>query len=83
MIGESAPQGLDVSGGDLVWLTWYQPYFHFIDAFPVIKAFCYINWNWANYPEWSTWGNGRIQDNPIVLANFQAELRQAKYIHAK
>ena len=50
MIGESTPKGVGVLDGQTSWDKWYKPYFALIHESPGIKAFCYINWNWAAPP---------------------------------
>ncbi|MHB1023043.1 MAG: glycoside hydrolase family 26 protein [Acidobacteriaceae bacterium] len=82
MIGESTPRFHSVTEGQSVIDQWYQPYFQLILSHPQIKAFCYINWNWAKYEQWADWGNARIQDDPTVLAFYKQELSKAAYASA-
>jgi len=82
MIGESTPRGHPVSEGAKVVAGWYQPFFDLMRRNPQIKAFCYINWDWRNYPQWADWGDARIQDNPVVLAFYKDELRNSLYVNA-
>jgi hypothetical protein len=81
MIGETTPQKLRTSAGEAVWRDWYSPFFALIDREPVIKAFCYINWNWDN-TRWASWGDGRIEAHPLILERFQDKLRSPLYLHA-
>ncbi len=81
MIGESTPRKVGVQDGDASWAKWFDPYFRFIRDYPSVKAFCYISWDWAKYPQWNDWGNGRIGDNPVVLGRFQREMTDALYLH--
>jgi len=46
-----------------------------------IKGFCYINWDWANYPQWSNWGNAMIELNEEVLKRYREEMKNPAYIH--
>jgi hypothetical protein len=48
-----------------------------------LKAFCYINWDWAAYPQWADWGDARVETNPDVLARLRAELALPVYRHAQ
>ncbi len=81
MIGESTPRKVGVLQGDSSWIKWYAPYFAFIAKYPQIKAISYINWNWAAYPMWADWGNGRIEDNAIIKSKFINEMQNPIYIH--
>jgi hypothetical protein len=47
-----------------------------------VKAFCYIDYNWAQYPQWSTWGDARLEQNAIVGNNFAGEMDSPEYLHA-
>jgi hypothetical protein len=83
MIGESTPRWVGgVQGGAATWDAWFAPYFAFIRAHPVIKAFCYINWDWTTYPVWQDWGDARIEVNPVILERYQRELADPIYRHA-
>jgi hypothetical protein len=81
LIGESTPRYVGVLSGQTSWDTWFYPYFKFIADNPGIKMFCYINWNWANYPSWATWGDAQIQDNQLVAANYDEEMNSSLYFH--
>ncbi len=83
MIGESTPKGHSVIEGDRLVAAWYRPYFGLIHSSPGIKAFCYIDWDWSMYPQWSDWGNARIEDNPAVLQFYRAELAQTLYANSR
>ena len=81
MIGESSPAKIGVDKGEESWNMWFKPYFEWIKEHPVIKAFCYINWNWGvdwNQPEW---GNCRIEENDYVRKRFVKELSKECYIN--
>jgi hypothetical protein len=83
MIGESTPRGVGgVQAGEATWRKWFAPYFSLIHAWPTIKAFCYISWNWAHYPVWADWGDARIGINEAILAHYQQELAGPVYRHA-
>jgi len=81
MIGESTPRGVGVLEGKRSWDTWFGPYFELIHTSPGIKAFCYINWNWAEYPKWKDWGDARLQQNSEVAALYRKEMARPLYQH--
>lgn len=81
MIGECTPRRVGVEEGEESWSRWFAPFFALIRDHGVIKAFCYINWNWAGYPQWQDWGNARIQDHSAVLQAFREEMRSPLYVH--
>lgn len=84
MIGESTPRWAGgVQGGAATWERWFVPYFNFIRSHPTVKAFCYINWDWTQYPVWSDWGDARIQMNEIILKSYRQELAHEWYAHAE
>ncbi|MCC5842740.1 MAG: hypothetical protein JJU05_00675 [Verrucomicrobia bacterium] len=81
MIGESTSRRVGVHDGAESWAAWYAPYFGLIRSQPGIKAFCYINWNWAAYPMWHDWGDCRIEANAEVLARYRGEMGCGLYQH--
>lgn len=82
MIGECTPRHVGVREGIRSWDAWFAPFFRFIEDHPHVKAFSYINWNWAEYEKWSDWGDGRIDRNDTVRQRYQAELKRDRYLHA-
>ncbi len=83
MIGESTPRWVGgVQGGEATWEKWFDPYFTFIRSQPIVKAFCYISWNWSQYLAWSDWGDARIWANQVILDRYQRELANPLYQHA-
>jgi len=83
MIGESTPRWVGgVQGGEATWNAWFVPYFDFIRTQPAVKAFCYISWDWTEYPIWQVWGEARMWANPIVLERYQRELADPLFCHA-
>lgn len=83
MIGESTPKGHSVAEGNRLVDSWYKPYFGLIRSNPGLKAFSYINWDWSIYPQWSDWGDGRVEKNPEVLSFYRSELSQPLYGNAR
>jgi hypothetical protein len=82
MIGESTPRYVGVLKGETSWNSWFVPYFNLIRAHAVIKMFCYINWNWAQYAQWSDWGDCRLEANDYVKEQFRREMDNPGYLHA-
>lgn len=89
MIGETTPRGVGVQKGSLSWEKWFGPMFEVLEKNPIIKAVCYINWDWKEEnrarfnPGWGNWGDARIETNPYVKAAIAKELAGKKWIHAK
>ena len=53
---ETTPREVGSSAAAGAWALWYGPMFDLVKAFDdVVKGWCYINWNWANFPQWDTW----------------------------
>ena len=73
MIAESTSKGFDTTD-PVVLNIWFLPYFNFLRANPGIQAFCYINWNWKAYPQWSDWGDARLDQSPALLAWYGQQL---------
>lgn len=87
MIGESTPRHMSVLQGQKSWDGWFRPYFGFIEQHANVKAFCYINWDWAYWakkysPDWADWGDARLQKNDIVRKNFLRQISKPLYIRA-
>ncbi len=73
MIGESSPKSVGTIRADARAL-WFAPYFGLLRANPGIKAFCYIDWNWAAYPQWADWGDARLEQSPGLLGWYRGQL---------
>lgn len=82
LIGESTPRFVGVLDGQKSWDSWFVPYFNLIRSQPGIKMINYINWNWADYPQWAKWGDARLEANDIVRINFNKELSDSIYFNA-
>jgi hypothetical protein len=82
MIGETTPRNVGVLNGQQSWDQWFAPFFTFIHTHPEVKEFCYIDWNWSQYPQWSTWGDARLEQNAIVGGDFANEMDSLQYLHA-
>ncbi|OGJ21940.1 hypothetical protein A3K73_04820 [Candidatus Pacearchaeota archaeon RBG_13_36_9] len=83
MVGESSPAKTGVDKGEESWDEWFNPYFKWIHAHPIIKAFCYINWDWGKDWKQPEWLNGRIEENEEVRKRYIKELSKPVYIHNK
>jgi hypothetical protein len=82
MIGESTPRYIGVLNGQQSWNNWFAPFFAYIHTYPEIKAFCYINWQWSQSSQWSTWGDARLEMNSIVGSAFAGEMDSTEYLNA-
>ncbi len=82
MIGESTPRRVGVLDGRKSWDAWFKLYFDMIHSYPQIKAFCYIDWNWAEYKQWKDWGDARIEKNKMVRDLYEHELENDLYLNA-
>lgn len=83
MIGESSPRRLGTTDADARWAKWYGPYFEAIRQSPGIKAFCYINWDWAGrMAQWGDWGDSRLEADPKLISAWRAEMTCPLYLHA-
>ena len=88
MIGETTPRYVGVKEGEKSWEKWYRPFFDMIYNYPQIKAFCYINWDWAYWGEkyghkdWVKWGDCRIEQDDYVMEQYVKELKCDLFIHS-
>ena len=80
MLGETTPRYVGVLNGQQSWNDWFVPFFNFIHNQPSVKAFCYINWDWSQYPKWSNWGDARLEMNSVVAGNFTSEMDSTEYL---
>lgn len=83
MIGESSPARVGVDKGKESWDEWFKPYFKWINDHQIIKAFCYINWDWGKDWKQPEWLNGRIEENEEVRKRYVKELSNNRYLHLK
>jgi beta-mannanase len=81
MIGESSPARTGVDRGEESWNEWFKPYFEWIHSHQIIKAFCYINWDWGKDWKQPEWLNGRIEENKIVSKNYCNQMKNPRYIN--
>lgn len=81
MIAEATPRHVGSVGGVSSWAQWYQPAFKLLLAYSHIKAFCYINASWENYPDRSFLYDARIQSDGFIAERFGAMLADPRFIH--
>ena len=82
MITEATPYGSDITKGE-GWDEWFEPFFKFVRENPVIKATCYINWEWAPYPQWVNWGDARMEAATADIRDkYIKEMSDPIYFHA-
>ncbi len=82
MICECFPRHIGVLNGQQSWNDWFAPFFAFIHTNPQLKAFNYRNMDAATQIFPSDWGDGRLQQNAIVINNFANEMDSLPYLHA-
>jgi len=83
MICESSAIRTGVLEGQKSWDAWFKPYFKWIKNHSNVKAFCYIDWDWAKDWKQPEWGNCRIEENKIVRKKYVQELKKPIYEHLK
>ena len=62
------------------WEKWFKSFFKYIKDNPVIKAACYVNWDWTKYAKWSGWGDCRIETNERLLTLYKKEIGNAIWL---
>jgi hypothetical protein len=82
MIAESTPRYIGSVGGETAWMNWYAPYFNLLSKYPHIKAFCYINASWKNYPDRTFAFDCRIQSNTYVNDRYRQKMSSGIFINA-
>jgi hypothetical protein len=81
MIGETTPRNVGVLTGKTAWDKWFAPMITSLLEHRIIKAVCYINWDWkkedaARYnPGWGNWGDARIEQNAVVATSLKSALQ--------
>lgn len=63
------------------WQKWFVSYFNYIKTHPVIKAACYINWDWTQYAKWSYWGDCRMESNEELVQLYERELSDPMWLN--
>ncbi len=80
MIAEATPRGFSVADAN-ARTAWFAPYFGLVRSSPGIRAFCYIDWNWAAYPQWADWGDARLETDSPTLAWYRRQLHTLPLSH--
>lgn len=89
MIGETTPRGVGVTLGKLSWEKWFVPMLETLNGNPIIKAVCYVNWDWkaensARFnPGWGNWGDCRVEESPFIKDALAKELAGERWVHAE
>jgi len=81
LIGESTARFVGVADAEVAWRDWFGRYFAFLAQHPHVKGFCYINWDWASYPQWHDWGDCRVTANPALAERYARELAHPVFAH--
>ena len=81
LIGESTARYVGTADADRAWQEWFARYFDFMARHPHVKGFCYIDWDWAGYPQWHDWGDCRVTANPALATRYETELRHPIFEH--
>jgi hypothetical protein len=82
LIGESTPRYIGVADAGRAWDQWFSLYFGFMARYSHVKGFSYINWDWAGYPAWHDWGDGRVTANETLAARYEEVLNDPVFQHA-
>ncbi len=82
MIAESTPRYIGSINGETAWDRWYASYFNLILKYPHIKAFCYINASWQNWPVKTFRFDCRIQSNTFIASKYKNILSNSAFINA-
>lgn len=82
LIGESTPRYVGCTDSDIAIERWFAPYMRFLQEYPHCKGTGYINWNWASYPMWADWGDGRLTASKAVLNWYRDLVSQEAFVHA-
>jgi uncharacterized protein (TIGR03437 family) len=84
MLAEESPRPTGAQNGATSWNDWFAQFFAFMQTTPVVKQFDYIDWNWANYPQWSTWGDARLETTAAAYVRnlYVAQLAQPGMLNA-
>ncbi len=81
MVAEATPRYMGAAGGERSWKKWYKPLFDLMFAYPHVKAFCYINASWEDYPDRTFSHDARIQGNNSIAEQFRAMMSDSRFIH--
>jgi len=73
----------DYQDGVSDWNQYFVPFFEFVEKYPVIKGFHYINYNWPETPHYGEqgWMQASININSYISQKYKEELEKDKYLH--
>ena len=63
------------------WQKWFVSFFRYIKENAVIKAACYINWDWTKYAKWRTWGDCRLEANKELIKLYRNEMKNKIWLN--
>lgn len=78
----------DQSLGQLIWKHWFMPFFETLEQHPdLIKAFSYINSDWASQPMWKSNPvfqkvDSRLQKSNYISNKWREKMKNPRYIKA-
>ena len=83
IVAESTPRYVGAAAANGAWAKWFAPLIDLVSEYDdVLKAWCYINWNWAQFPQWGNWDDARIEIPGAVGSQFRAALGAENFVHA-
>lgn len=83
IVAESTPRYVGAAAADGAWAQWFGPLLALVSEYDdVLKAFCYINWEWSQFPQWANWKDARIELPGTVGAQFRGALGADSFVHA-
>lgn len=81
MVAEATPLGIGTANGRMVWEKWFEDFFEFVRANAGIKAVCYLNRDWTEFPRWAAWGDCRLENNAKLSVRYYKELGKEPWVH--
>jgi len=83
---QATPDSLDEDHADgrADWEVWFEPFFDFVAAHPIIKGWNYINVDWnvvGDYGEMG-WRDARLEINTYIRERWVAQVSGDRFIHA-
>ena len=70
MVGETTPKFVGATNGENSWKNWYEPFFNFVNANPVIKSFNYLNTDWNQFENTTDWEDARLEKDGVVSKKY-------------
>ncbi len=88
LLSESGAVYVDITAaeadGRRDWAAWFEPFFAFMAAHPIIKGFHYCNSDWKGNAtaQANGWKDGDISHNAWIARRYAEELRNPVYLHS-